>query len=150
MARVRLAAACASASLLAVTGCGGDDAESSGIPRALAERLATASEAVAERLESGNPCEGLRLATRLEGTARTAIANERIPPALAGELLSSIRDLERSVDCAPATPAAAPPPAATQTVTVEVQTDEDKHKDKPKKNHEDKGHGKDDERGEGD
>ena len=148
MARVRLAAACASASLLAVTGCGGDDTESSGIPRPLAEQLATASEAVAERLESGNPCEALRLATRLEGTARTAIANERIPPALAGELLASIQDLERSVDCAPATPAAAPPPP-TQTVTVEVETDEDKHKDKPKKN-EDNGHGKDDERGEGD
>jgi hypothetical protein len=118
---------------------------SSGIPRPLAERLATASEAVAERLESGKACEGLRLATRLERTARTAIANERIPPALAGELLSSIRDLERSVDCAPAAP-----PAATPTVTVEVQTDEDKHKDKPKKNHEDKGHGKDNERGEAD
>jgi hypothetical protein len=146
MARVRLAAACASASLLAVTGCGGDDAESSGIPRPLAERLATASEAVAERLESGNPCEGLRLATRLEGTTRTAIANERIPPALAEELLSSIRDLERSVDCAPA---AAPPPPP-QTVTVEVQTDEDKHDDKPKKHDEDKGHGNDNERGEGD
>jgi hypothetical protein len=148
MARVRLAAACASASLLAVTGCGGDAAESSGIPRQLAERLATASEAVAERLESGNPCEGLRLATRLERTARTAIANERIPPALARELLASIQDLERSVDCAPATPAAPPPP--TQTVTVEVQTDEDKHTDNPNKNHEGKGHGKADERGEGD
>ena len=146
MARVRLAAACASASLLAVTGCGGDTAESSGIPRQLAKRLATASEAVAERLESGNPCDGLRLATRLERTARTAIANERIPPALAGELLTSIQDLERSVECAPATPAAAPPPA-TQTVTVEVQPAEDKHKDEPKEKPEDKGHGKNDERG---
>jgi len=149
MARVRLAAACASASLLAVTGCGGDAAESSGIPRPLAERLATASEAVAERLESGNPCEGLRLATRLERTARTAIANERIPPALAGELLASIQDLERSVECAPATPATAPPPPA-QTVTVEVQTDEDKHKDTPEEKPEDKGHGKNDERGKAD
>jgi len=147
MARVRLAAACASASLLAAAGCGGgDDAGSSGIPRPLAARLAAASEAVAERLESGNPCEGLRLATRLEDTARTAVANARIPPALAGELLASIQDLERSVDCAPA----APPPAVTPTVTVEVQTDEDKHDDKPKNNHEDNGHGKDDERGEGD
>ena len=35
MARVRLAAACAAASLLAATGCGGDDAESPGIPRPL-------------------------------------------------------------------------------------------------------------------
>jgi hypothetical protein len=147
MARVCLAAACASASLLVVAGCGGDAAESSGIPRQLAERLATASEAVAERLESGDPCDGLRLATRLESTARTAIANERIPPALAGELLASIQDLERSVDCPPATPAAAPPPP-TQTVTVEAQTDEDEHKDKPRNDHEDKGHGKNDERGE--
>ena len=105
---------------------------SSGIPRALAERLATASEAVAERLESGNPCEGLLLATRLERTARTAIANERIPPALAGELLASIQDLERSVDCAPAAPAARAARQPTQTVTVEVQTDEDEQKDKPR------------------
>jgi hypothetical protein len=138
MARVGLAAACASAGLL-IAGCGGQDSESSGIPPELAERLAAASDGVAGQLESGNPCEALRSTERLERAGRAAARSGQVPAPFAGELLTSIEDLRRSIECTP------PPPAApAPTATVEAQTTADEPNDKPKKDHADRGHPKGD------
>ena len=145
MARVGLAAACASAGLLVIAACGGQDSASSGIPPELAERLAAASVGVAGQLESGNPCEALRLTERLERAGRAAVRNGQIPAPFAGELLTSIEDLRRSIECTP--PPASPAPA--QTATVEVQTPANGNENEPKKDHGDRGQPKDDKHGNG-
>jgi hypothetical protein len=146
MARVGLAAACASAGLLVFAGCGGRDAGPSGIPPGLAERLAAASDDVAEQLESGNPCEALRLTGGLERAGRAAARSGQLPAPFAGELLTSIEDLRRSIECAPPPP---PSPAQAQTTTIDAETAADGRNDKPEKDHGDRGQPKDDKHGNG-
>jgi hypothetical protein len=143
MARVGLAAACASAGLLAIGGCGGQDSESSGIPAELAERLAATSDGVAEQLESGNPCEALRLTGGLERAGQAAARSGQLPAPFAGELLTSIEDLRRSIECTP------PPASPAPTATVDVETPANRNEDQPKKDHGDRGQPKDDEHGNG-
>jgi hypothetical protein len=101
----------AAGAVLALAACGGNgDArpEEPGLPRALAERLATASEAIAQRLDAGDTCGAARQADALKDEAEAAIAAGDIPAELQSELISTVDELVNTVNC-PAPPPSPPP-----------------------------------------
>jgi polyhydroxyalkanoate synthesis regulator phasin len=100
----------ATGALLALSGCGGGgDArpEEPGLPRAVAERLAQESEAIADKLDAGDTCGAAEQADVLEDAVEQAISEGDIPAAFQGELLQTARQLQNDVNC----PQPPPPPA---------------------------------------
>jgi hypothetical protein len=99
----------ATGALLALAGCGGGDArpEEPGVPRAVAERLAAESDAIADKLEAGDTCGAAQQADVLEDAVQQAIGSGDVPAAFQGELLQTARQLQNDVNC----PQPPPPPA---------------------------------------
>jgi uncharacterized protein YhaN len=98
----------ATGALLALAGCGGGDArpEEPGLPRAVAERLAEESEAIADKLDAGDTCGAAQQADVLEDAVEQAIGDGDIPAAFQDELLETARQLQNNVNC----PQPPPPP----------------------------------------
>ena len=108
----------------ALAACGGEEAaapEEPRLPRAVAERLAQRSEAVATALAEGDACRADERAAALRDEARRAVEAEEVPPELRAELERTARELEAQIECAPA-------PAAD-----EDEQDEDRDRDEKKK-----------------
>jgi hypothetical protein len=99
----------ATGALLALAGCGGGDArpEEPGLPRAVAERLAQESEAIADKLDAGDTCGAAQQADVLEDAVQQAIGSGDVPAAFQGELVQTARQLQNDVNC----PQPPPPPA---------------------------------------
>lgn len=98
--------------MVALAACGGGDArpEEPGLPRAVAERLAQESEAIAERLDAGDTCGAAKQADVLENAVEEAIGNGDVPDAFQAELLETARQLQNDVNC----PQPPPPPPPEQ------------------------------------
>jgi hypothetical protein len=104
----------ATGALVALAGCGGGggDArpEEPGLPRAVAERLAQESEAIADMLDAGDTCGAAKQADVLEDAVEEAIGNGDVPEAFQAELLETARQLQNDVNC----PQPPPPPSPEQ------------------------------------
>lgn len=134
--------------MLLVAACGGEEPPPAPkLPAALAERLAARSDAVAERLERGDPCAAHAEAEALHAAAIAAVNAQQIPQRFHEELLGSVAALVESIECVPPPP----PPADDEVATTETEIeeederededdgrDEEKGKDKGKKKGKDK------------
>jgi hypothetical protein len=101
------------------------------LPRALAQRLAAESDAVAAALARGDACAAGRLAERLRADATASIG--RVPAAFQEPLSSGVNAVAASVP-------ACVPPAPAPAVTDEDEGDDDEH---GRGNGHGNGHGKD-------
>ncbi|MHB1243499.1 MAG: hypothetical protein ACYC1P_08895 [Gaiellaceae bacterium] len=98
-----LAVACA----LLAAGCGSEErAAKPQLPGALAERLASRSDAVADRLDRGDACAARAEAEALQAETIAAVNERRVPQAFQEELLGSVTALVESIECVPPAPAA--------------------------------------------
>ena len=126
----RLPIALALAAVLAA-GCGstggGTRVEAPRLPRALAQRLAAESDAVAAALARGDACEAARLAGRLRADATASIG--RVPASFQEPLSSGVNALVSAV------------PACVPATTTEAQPPEENDEDHKGRGH--GGHGKD-------
>jgi hypothetical protein len=97
--------------VLALAACGGGDArpEESGLPRAVAERLAQESEAIADKLDAGDVCGAAQQADTLVDSVEQAIAAGDVPDAFQPELTANAQQLQNDVNCPQPQPQ--PPPA---------------------------------------
>jgi hypothetical protein len=96
--------------LLALSACGGgNDArpEEPGLRRAVAERLAQESEAIAAKLDAGDTCGAAQQADVLVDAVEQAIGEGDVPAEFQSELLQTARQLQNNVNC----PEPPPPPA---------------------------------------
>jgi hypothetical protein len=115
--------ACSCAALLA--GCGGEEQAREPAPRlpqALAEGLAAEADAVAARLDAGDPCGAAALAAALQQRPIEALNRPgAVPDALKDDLGSGVADVvdRAQSDCASATPPPAPPPPPPATTVNE-------------------------------
>ena len=130
LAAVLLAAA-------ALAACGGtDDDAAPALAPAFAERLAVASEGVANRLSSGDACGARERFATLSRLVRSGIADGRVPVPLRAELRETLAALDAAIVCEPAPPPApAPPPPAPPAVVEEPAHEQP---GKPKKDKRDK------------
>jgi hypothetical protein len=113
------------------------------IPRAVAQALATRSDAIAEALDAGDVCTAAVRADELQRATIAAINNGQVPPQFAEELQSHANELVNAVNC--------PPPADAGTARedtadgdgtrTEPGADKDEKKNE-KKGKKDKGNGK--------
>jgi hypothetical protein len=108
-------AASSAALLLALAGCGGDDGERASGPRIdgpTADQLAETSERIADLVAEGDECGAAQEADRLYNDAQRAIAENRVPPALAADLEARAVELQNELSCddVPPPPPPAPPP----------------------------------------
>lgn len=106
--------------VLALAACGGGgDAtpEEPGLPRALAERLASESEAIAEMWEAGDQCGAAQQADVLEAAVQQAIAAGDVPEAFQAELTATAQKLQNEVNC----PQPEPPPPAPDCEELEEE-----------------------------
>jgi hypothetical protein len=117
----------ATGALLALAGCGGGDArpEEPGVPRAVAERLAEESEAIADKLDAGDTCGAAQQADVLEDAVQQAIGNGEVPAAFQGELLQTARQLQNDVNC----PQPPPPAQDCEALEEEKKALEEQKKD---------------------
>jgi hypothetical protein len=118
-----------SAALIALAGCGGEETQREAaptLPPALAERLARDADAVADRLDAGDPCAAVPVALRLRTRAIEAVNGPAVPAALKEELLSNAQAVyDRAAQaCSKARPAPAPPPPATEAEDEDDEDDE--------------------------
>src|SRR5262249_18976217 len=74
------------------------------LPTALAAQLATASDAVAARLDAGDGCGALATARALQQQAIAAINARRVPAAFQEGLLAATNDLVARITCVPPPP----------------------------------------------
>ena len=87
---------------LALAGCGGGtqrQADSSAIPRAVADRLAGQSEAIVAALDAGDTCGAATKADDLKDAAEQAISAGEIPAAYQDDLESAVVNLQNTVNC---------------------------------------------------
>jgi hypothetical protein len=133
---------------LALAACGGSETAPPPptLPAALAEQLAGRADAVAARLDSGDPCGAAQQAAGLQQAAIQALNRPgRIPAELREDLGVAVADLvdRAQGECAAAQPPPAPPPPVAPpapttlpaTTTEEDQGGEERGRGK-------KGHGK--------
>ena len=101
--------ALAGAVLALAAACGGGDArpEEPGLPRAVAERLARESEAIADKLDAGDVCGAAQQADTLVDSVEQAITAGGVPDAFQAELTANAQQLQNDVNC----PQPQPPPA---------------------------------------
>jgi hypothetical protein len=124
-----------STTLVLLSGCGGDgdSQESQRLDRAVAERLAQQSDAVADAIEANDGCEAERRVEALRSSLQAA----SVPTTVRREIE---RFANRTFTCVPVAPP--PPPAAVST----EEDDDDQGKGKGhKKQKKGKKHGHDDE-----
>jgi hypothetical protein len=122
---------------LALAACGGTEEEAAPpptLPRTVAARLAADADAVAARLEAGDPCGAAESAAALQQTAVGALNRPgQVPDELKEDLGLAVADLvdRAQTECAsaqppPAPPAPPPPPPPATTVDEdEGEEDED-------------------------
>jgi hypothetical protein len=106
--------------VLALAACGGDDdatTEEPGLARAIAERLANESEAIADKLDAGDVCGAAQQADVLVDSVAQAIADGDIPEAFQAELTTAATNLQNDVNC----PQAEPPPPAVDCDALEEE-----------------------------
>lgn len=85
----------------AAAGCGGERSAAPGLPAQVADGLAAQSDAVAQRLDRGDPCGARTAAEGLQADAIAAVNAGHVPRRLQEELVSSITALVGSIECAP-------------------------------------------------
>jgi outer membrane biosynthesis protein TonB len=112
---------------LALAACGGSDAtpEQAGLPRALAERLASESDAIADKLDAGDECGAAQQADILESAVEEAIAAGQIPDEFQAELLENAQQLQNDVNC----PQPPPPPDECAQLEEQKQALEEQKED---------------------
>jgi hypothetical protein len=112
--------------LVVLAGCGGGDGSSdsgtSALSPAVASRLASASDAIAESLDQGDVCTAAGRADDLKDAVVQAINAGDVPPAFQEELLGRANELVNEVNC-----------EREPTTTEEDQGDGDGKKDKKDK-----------------
>jgi hypothetical protein len=96
------------------------------LPRAVALRLAQASDDVAAALAAGDSCRARTLAEALQQQARSAV----IPTALRTQVQRATNDLARRIECIPPP---APPTVAEHPRRAGKEHDKGKHKGEKKK-----------------
>lgn len=79
----------------------------------MASQLADRSDAVAVKLDTGDPCGALADAESLQQQTIAAVNAGRVPPRYQEELTAAVGALAASIPC-PVTPPAAPDPAAPE------------------------------------
>jgi hypothetical protein len=130
---------------LVLGGCGGTEeaAPRPTLPPALAEQLAGGADAVAARLDAGDPCGAAAQAAALQQAAIQALNRPgQVPAELKEDLGVAVADLldRAQSECAAAQPPPAPPPPpATTAATTTEPENEDKGRGK-KKGHEKRKH----------
>jgi hypothetical protein len=118
----------ASSLVLLLAGCGGTEEATPHpqLPNALAARLASDADAVAARLDAGDPCGAAERAAALQQETIAALNRPgEVPDALKDDLGFAVADVvdRAQSECAAAQPPPAPPPVAT--ATVDEDDDED-------------------------
>lgn len=88
---------------IVLAGCGGSSNQTAQsqpeLPRAVAEDLASKSDAVADALDAGDTCKAAELADRLKDAVEAALAGGQVPPAFRAELVRNATDLQNEVNC---------------------------------------------------
>jgi hypothetical protein len=88
---------------IALAGCGGSSDETAQsqpqLPHAIAEDLASKSDAVADALDAGDTCKAAELADRLKDAVEGALAGGQVPPAFQAELERNATELQNEVNC---------------------------------------------------
>jgi hypothetical protein len=87
---------------IALAGCGGGSSPTTAraeIPRAVANDLASKSEAVADALDGGDQCKAAQLADELKNAVEAAVSGGQVPSAFQSELVRNATDLQNNVNC---------------------------------------------------
>jgi hypothetical protein len=88
---------------LALAGCGGSSNQRAQsepqLPRAIAEDLASRSEAIADALDAGDTCKAAELADGLKDAVEATLAGGHVPSAFRRELERNADDLQNEVNC---------------------------------------------------
>ncbi len=88
---------------IALAGCGGGSTSpttaQAELPRAVADDLASKSEAIAEALDAGDTCKAAQAADELKNAVEAALAGGQVPSAFQGELERNAADLQNEVNC---------------------------------------------------
>jgi hypothetical protein len=129
MGRFRLVAVACACMLLAA--CGGTTKQAS-IEHATANRLASASDAVAVALRRGDSCGAAMHAQALRSQVAGAIATGAIPHSLATQARTASSHLASSIVCPvtqPVAPVACPPSAADKQPHEEKKHPDHKHEE---------------------
>lgn len=104
-----------------------------GLPPALVEELAAASETVASELDGGDACAARASADKLQERTIAAINAGRVPARYQEELTASVGALAASIECMPAPPPV-PDDEEDEDEAEERDDDEPKGKGRGKKN----------------
>jgi hypothetical protein len=99
--RFSISLLCVAGALLA-SGCGGGSettAPEAFIPSAVAEDLATKSDAVADALDAENVCDAAKRADELKDAVDAAVAGGEVPSVFRDELERTATDLQNQVNC---------------------------------------------------
>jgi hypothetical protein len=102
--RTRWLSFLALAALLILGGCGGGEENEPPRPtiqRAVAEQLASTSDAIADALDQGDVCTAAGLADDLNAQVIDAINARQIPPAFQEDLQARANELVNTVNCPP-------------------------------------------------
>ncbi len=107
--------------VLVLAACGGGEAppEEPALPRALAQRLAEQSEAIADRLDAGDTCGAAHQADDFARAVEQAIGTGDVPAAFQRELRQTARQLQNDVNCPQPPPPPPPPPPAQDCEALE-------------------------------
>lgn len=102
--------------MLLAPACGGEEArdDSRLLPSDLGASFADRSDSVRVSLEAGKTCKARRQAGQLRQAVERAIEQNRVPPALRGELRRRSSALYDSIVCERPPPAPPPPPITSE------------------------------------
>jgi hypothetical protein len=88
---------------IALAGCGGGSTSpttaQAELPRAVADELASKSEAIADALDAGDICKAAQAADELKNAVEAALAGGQVPAVFQSELERNATDLQNEVNC---------------------------------------------------
>ena len=88
---------------IALAGCGGGSTSpttaQAELPRAVADELASKSEAIADALDAGDTCKAAQAADELKNAVEANVSEGRVPAVFQGELARNATDLQNKVNC---------------------------------------------------
>jgi hypothetical protein len=88
---------------IALVGCGGGGSSpttaQAELPRAVADDLASKSDAIADALDGGDQCKAAQLADELKNAVEAAVSGGKVPSAFQAELVRNATDLQNEVNC---------------------------------------------------
>jgi hypothetical protein len=87
---------------IALAGCGGGSSPTTAqaeLPRAVADDLASRSDAIADALDRGDQCKAAQLADELKKAVESAVSEGQVPSAFQEELVRNATDLQNEVNC---------------------------------------------------